>query len=181
MPELMCEIWDIPKLAHVQLQTETIACKRCFMDSANLHKHAAAGFMRRMIAAVYDWLLVIALMMIVSTPVIAMLGDAISPANPFYRIAMLLVAGAFFTGFWSHGGQTLGMKAWRLRLRRRDGAPVTLARAVLRFVYASAALLAGGLGFLWMLWDKEALTWHDRWSDTTVELLPKPQRRAKAL
>lgn len=176
MPEWLCEIRDYSKLTQAQPQTETVACKRCFMDSANLHKHAAAGLMRRMIAAVYDWLLVIALMMIVSTPVIAMLGDAISPANPYYRIAMLLVVVAFFAGFWSHGGQTLGMKAWRLKLRRRDGSPVTLARAGLRFAFASVALLAAGLGFAWMLWDKDGLTWHDRWSDTTIELLPKPQR-----
>jgi uncharacterized RDD family membrane protein YckC len=151
------------------------------MDSDNLHKPVAAGFLRRMIAAVYDWLLVIALMMIVSTPVIAILGDAISPANLIYQTAMLLVAVAFFAGFWSHGGQTLGMKAWRLRLRRRDGSPVTLGRAGLRFVFAAVALLAAGLGFVWMLWDKDGLTWHDRWSDTTIELLPKPQRGKEAL
>jgi uncharacterized RDD family membrane protein YckC len=143
------------------------------MDSDNLHKPEAAGFLRRMIAAVYDWLLVIALMMIVSTPVIAILGDAISPANLVYQAAMLLVAVAFFAGFWSHGGQTLGMKAWRLRLRRRDGSPVSLGHAGLRFVFATIALAAGGLGFVWMLWDKDGLTWHDRWSDTTIELLPK--------
>jgi uncharacterized RDD family membrane protein YckC len=146
------------------------------MDSDNLHKHVAAGFLRRMTAAIYDWLLVIALMMIVSTPVVALLDDAISPANPFYQAAMLLVAAAFFAGFWSHGGQTLGMKAWRLRLRRRDGSPVTLGRAGLRFVYAAIALLAAGLGFVWMLWDKDSLTWHDRWTDTTIELLPKAQQ-----
>jgi len=150
------------------------------MDSDNLHKPVAAGFLRRMIAAVYDWLLVIALMMIVSTPVIAILGDAISPANHVYQAAMLLVAVAFFAGFWSHGGQTLGMKAWRLRLRRRDGSPVSLGRAGLRFVFATVALAAAGLGFVWMLWDKDGLTWHDRWSDTTIELLPKAQRDGKA-
>jgi uncharacterized RDD family membrane protein YckC len=150
------------------------------MDSDNLHKPVAAGFLRRMIAAVYDWLLVIALMMIVSTPVIAILGDAIQPANSTYRAAMLLVAFAFFAGFWSHGGQTLGMKAWRLKLSCRDGSPVTLGRAGLRFVFAAVALLAAGLGFVWMLWDKDGLTWHDRWSDTTIELLPKAQRDGKA-
>ena len=180
MPELMCAIRDNLNVAQLQPRIETVACKRCFMDSPNLHKLETAGFMRRMLAAVYDWLLVIALMMILSTPVIAILGDAISPANLLYRAAMLLVAVAFFTGFWSHGGQTLGMKAWRLKLRRRDGSPVTLARAGLRFAIASAALLAAGLGFVWMLWDKDGLTWHDRWSDTTVELLPKPQRGEKA-
>jgi hypothetical protein len=27
-----------------------------------------------------------------------------------------------------------------------------------------------------MLWDKDSLTWHDRWTDTTIELLPKAQQ-----
>jgi uncharacterized RDD family membrane protein YckC len=140
-----------------------------------LHNRVAASFTRRTLAALYDWLLVIALMMVLSTPVIAVLDDAINPANNIYRAAMLLVAFAFFTGFWNYGGQTLGMKAWRLKLRRLDGSPVTFAHAALRFLFAAIALLPAGLGFVWMLWDKDGLGWHDRWSGTTIELLTKPQ------
>lgn len=147
------------------------------MERGTLHNRAAAGFMRRMLAAIYDWLLVIALMMVLSTPVIALLDDAISPANNIYRAAMLLVAFVFFAGFWTYGGQTLGMKAWRLKLRRLDGSSAPFARAALRFLFAAIALMPAGLGFVWMLWDKDGLAWHDRWSDTTVELLPKPEPR----
>ncbi|RCI69267.1 RDD family protein, partial [Pseudomonas aeruginosa] len=30
-----------------------------------------------------------------------------------------------------------------------------------------------GLGFLWMLWDKDKRTWHDRYSESQVVRLPK--------
>ena len=136
--------------------------------------------MRRVMAALYDWLLVIALMMVLSTPVIALLDDAINPGNNLYRAMLLLLAFLFFAGFWSRGGQTLGMRAWRLRLRRRDGSPVGISRAALRFAAATIALLPAGLGFVWMLWDRDGLSWHDRWSDTTVDLLAKPAGRKRA-
>jgi len=138
-----------------------------------LHKRANASFWRRLLAATYDWLLVIALMMVISTPLVAALDDAIKPGNTAYQFAMLVVAVAFFVGFWSRGGQTLGMKAWRLKLCQQDGSPVNSRQALLRFIYAAIALAPAGLGFFWMLWDPSGLTWHDRWSGTVIELLPK--------
>jgi uncharacterized RDD family membrane protein YckC len=42
-------------------------------------------------------------------------------ASPFFRTYLLLVCFFFYGGFWVHGGQTLGMRAWRLRLQRRNG------------------------------------------------------------
>ena len=145
------------------------------MDTGTLHNRQSAGFLRRLLSATYDWLLVIAVMMVLSTPVVATLGDAIQPGNGYYRAGMLLIAFLFFSGFWSHGGQTLGMKAWSLTLRRRDGSAVSLRRAALRFVCAALSLLPAGLGFIWMLWDKDGLSWHDRWSDTMVEWAVKRQ------
>ena len=47
-----------------------------------------------------------------------------------------LVVGLYFVWFWTHGGQTLPMKTWRLRLVSADGAPVSTARAIMRYVLA---------------------------------------------
>jgi uncharacterized RDD family membrane protein YckC len=47
-----------------------------------------------------------------------------------------LVAGVYFVGFWHHGGQTLPMKTWRLRVVGPDGVPPSLARATLRYLAA---------------------------------------------
>jgi len=143
------------------------------MDQPNLHNLQNAGCLRRLIAATYDWLLVLGLMMLLSVPFVALLDDAIQPGNNLYRFGLLLVATIFFSGFWSHGGQTLGMKAWRLQLITTDGAPVSYRQALARFMYACVSALPAGLGFWWQLWDPDHRSWHDRWSDTTIILLPK--------
>ena len=66
----------------------------------------AAGLPRRLIAAVYDWLLVIAIMMVASVPLVALLGDAITPGNALYQFSLGVVALLFFAGFRSYSGQT---------------------------------------------------------------------------
>ena len=51
------------------------------------------------------------------------------------RQALLFaVLAAYFMWFWMHGGQTLAMKTWRVRLVSPHGAPLTLARALARYV-----------------------------------------------
>ncbi|MGK8203440.1 RDD family protein [Burkholderia cenocepacia] len=52
-----------------------------------------------------------------------------------------LVVGAYFVWFWTHGGQTLPMKTWRLRLEASSGRPLSAAHALVRYV----------LGWLWFL------------------------------
>lgn len=47
-----------------------------------------------------------------------------------------LVVGAYFVWFWTHGGQTLPMKTWRLRVVDAEGAPLSMLRAVTRYVLA---------------------------------------------
>ncbi|CAG4888827.1 hypothetical protein R52603_04055 [Paraburkholderia saeva] len=46
------------------------------------------------------------------------------------------VVGVYFVWFWTHGGQTLPMKTWRLRLVGADGAPVSPLRAIVRYMLA---------------------------------------------
>ena len=123
-------------------------------------------------AAVYDWLLVIALMMVGSVPLVISRGDAIDAGHAGYRLAMVTVSLVFFVGFWSRGGQTPGMKTWHIRLTRRDGESVRPMQAVLRYFCAVLSLLPAGLGFIWMVWDKDGLSWHDRWSGTTLTRVP---------
>jgi uncharacterized RDD family membrane protein YckC len=146
------------------------------MEADNLHNVVYAGLFRRLVAALYDWLLVIALMMVASVPLVAPTDEAITPGNSLYRFALVVLTTAFFTGFWTRGGQTLGMRAWRLRLVTADGSKVSFARALLRFACACVSAMPCGLGFIWMLFDREQLSWHDRWSGTRIQLLPKNAR-----
>ena len=56
----------------------------------------------------------------------------------FYLFVVLAI---YFVWFWTHGGQTLAMKTWRIRLLGRDGAPVSQGRALARYC----------LSWLWFL------------------------------
>ena len=143
------------------------------METINLHNQPTAGFLRRLMSGLYDWLLVLGVMMVLSVPLVAIIDDAVDPGNIYYRLALLLIAAAFFVHFWSHGGQTLGMKAWRLKLINENAATPDTATAARRFVYACIALAPAGLGFVWMLIDPDKLSWHDRMSRTRIVVLPK--------
>ena len=47
-----------------------------------------------------------------------------------------LVVGLYFVWFWTHSGQTLPMKTWRLRVVATDGAPLSAWRAIARYLLA---------------------------------------------
>jgi uncharacterized RDD family membrane protein YckC len=66
---------------------------------------------------------------------------------------LFLVLGAYFAWFWSHGGQTLAMKTWRIRLVASDGHPVGRLRAVCRYLLAWLWFLPG-FGMAWLLGAK---------------------------
>lgn len=134
---------------------------------------------RRLAAILYDGLLLLALLFIASAIhlVISGGGEAHTGTDIVRSLFIVLIAFAFYGWFWLHGGQTLGMRAWRIRLQNRGGGPVTPWQVLLRFLAAIVSWLALGLGFLWSLVDKEKLTWHDRFSMTELVVIPKDQAR----
>jgi uncharacterized RDD family membrane protein YckC len=104
---------------------------------------------------------------------------------------LFVVLGIYFVWFWSHGGQTVAMKAWHVRLVARDGTPVTQARALARYALAwlwflpalvglwlagakglgtiGAALAGGVLGYAALSWlDRERQFLHDRLCGTRL-------------
>ena len=146
-------------------------------DSNNPLPHCSLW--RRLASILYDGLLLLALLFIVSAAHLAISGgnEARSGSDIIRSIIMVLTSFAFFAWFWLHGGQTLGMRAWRIRLQKRGGGPVTPWQVLLRFLAAIVSWLALGLGFLWSLVDREKLTWHDRFSMTELVVIPKDQAR----
>jgi uncharacterized RDD family membrane protein YckC len=127
------------------------------------------GIARRLASALYDALLVFALILIATFPFLAVVGDATSGwRRHLLQLWVLLVIGCYFIGFWIHGGQTLPMKTWRIRIVSDEGEPVTLFRAFHRFLIAILGILAAGLGFLWALWDRDRQFLHDRLAGTRI-------------
>jgi uncharacterized RDD family membrane protein YckC len=129
----------------------------------------AASLARRLAAAVYDALLVVALMFIATFPFLAFLGDATHGwRRHLLQAWIVFVIGAYFVWFWTRGGQTLPMKTWHIRLTRADGSPVNVARAIHRYAIALLGTAALGLGFLWALVDRDRQFLHDRLSGTVL-------------
>jgi len=127
----------------------------------------------------YDALLLVALWFLVTAPFLVITGgeaiDSHSGAlHLVHQLTLLAVAFAFFVGFWSRRGRTLGMQSWGLQLETPDGALPSFGAASLRFFAAIVSWLPLGLGFWWQLWDSERLAWHDRLSRTRLVYYPRP-------
>ncbi|HSM09986.1 MAG TPA: RDD family protein [Lysobacter sp.] len=99
-------------------------------------------------------------------------GDTV--AGWLELLALWLVTGAYATVSWRRGGQTLGMRAWRLRLVAADGGVLGWRALLVRYAVGTLSLLAVGAGFWWGWIDRDRLTWHDRASATRVVREPKP-------
>ncbi|QXH45960.1 RDD family protein [Pseudomonas xanthosomatis] len=147
------------------------------------------GLGRRLAAMFYDFLLCTALLIVTGGVYkmiqIAIVGEErlrqLSDAgaldqDPLFATLMLFVLFGFFAKFWTHGGQTLGMQVWGVRVQNADGSAISLWQALLRFVVSIASWLCLGLGFIWALFDKRKRSWHDMYSETQLVRLPKRKK-----
>lgn len=141
----------------------------------------AASLCRRLAAAGYDMILCLALL-IVATALYKLAqmtwyGEAhlrvMSEAgamdhDPLLSILLLGLPFAFFAGFWTRTGQTLGMQAWGIRVQNANGSAISVRQALLRYLTAMASWLCLGMGWWWMLFDSRRRTWHDLGSRSQV-------------
>ena len=125
-------------------------------------------------------------------------GHQFEAGNPFLTLYLLLVSYVFFGWFWTHGGQTLGMRAWKLRIQQSGGETISWRQVTIRFVsglpawivlFIGIALSAGipfhaypwleqlanlpkGLilivGMVWLVIDQWPNGWRDKLSNTQV-------------
>ncbi|GAA5133932.1 RDD family protein [Thalassotalea piscium] len=154
-----------------------------------------AGLLRRLASGVYDLLLAIAVYMVAGAlgfaifAIFAAMGlvdmsgsehlievqqSSLLYSGLIYLWNLLWVA-YFFVYFWNKSGQTLGMKAWRLRLQNTDGTLISKTTAIKRLV---PTLL--GLGNLWLIIDrtnKQSL--QDKMTNTEVVLLSLAANRGR--
>ena len=128
-----------------------------------------AGLARRLASLVYESLLVLALLLVAGLLfLLASPNAASTAARPLFQAYLVAVIGLYFTWFWTHGGQTAAMRAWRLRLVRRDGAALCWRDAGLRFVLAVPSVGLAGAGLLWALADRDRQFLHDRLAGTMI-------------
>jgi len=141
------------------------------------------SLLRRLGALFYDGLLLIGILFFATAILLPFRGGQAFQGDLGYSAYLLSVVFVFFGWFWTREGQTLGMRAWKIRLISANGSSITWHQAALRFfpgllclgllklgaiawsgavkwtVLASLAMF--GLSFLWALIDREKRCWHD--------------------
>jgi uncharacterized RDD family membrane protein YckC len=135
----------------------------------NLHK---ISLLRRFIAIFYDSLILFAILFFAAALAQPIINDKI---NIFFQLYLLLVSFLYFAMSWKRGGQTVGMKAWRIKLQSTNGELVTWQQVTIRFFVAIISWITA-VGFVWAIVDKENRTWHDILSNTQLVFLPHKKK-----
>lgn len=148
------------------------------------------GFFKRLLIMIYDGLLLFSLVFLSSALIAAIFKFVLAPdalmqatsigaaptLNPtgkligsvLVAINSIAVSIFYFGWFWTHGGQTPGMKAWSLYLVKPDGKFVDWPLAIKRCIFAALSWAALGLGFTWILLNRRRRAWHDILSNTQI-------------
>ena len=129
---------------------------------------------RRLSVIFYDALLLFAVIFIAAWLLLIVFGEELAAShNPLIYIYYIGVSLLFFGWFWTHGGQTLGMKVWRVKVVTELGEPINWSQATIRFGVACLSWIFVGAGFIWALFDDENRGWHDIASKSRLVVLPK--------
>ena len=137
---------------------------------------------RRLAAVFYDVLVLIAIWMFAAALVLLAFHGEVDVAHQpaLYHFVLqgvlLALTALYFVFSWSRGGQTIGMRAWRLRVTDAVGGAPGWRALWLRYLVGAIGLLAGGLGFWWAWIDRDRLAWHDRASGTRMQRIDKPTK-----
>lgn len=127
----------------------------------------------RLIAGIYDLFPLLPIWFFSAMACLLVTNGTLDYHAWWYRGILLLVTAMYFIVSWVHGGQTIGLKTWRLRVVRTDGLRLTAACASLRFLIALISLGVCGLGFFWALLEPQRRTWHDLATGTVMLRISK--------
>ncbi|MBL0164611.1 MAG: RDD family protein [Xanthomonadales bacterium] len=125
-----------------------------------------APFWRRLAALFYDLLVLIAIWMFAAALVLLAFHGEVDVAHQpaLYHVVLqgvlLTLSALYFVISWSRGGQTIGMRAWKVRILDANGRSPNVQQSLLRFALALVSLIAG-FGFIWCLFDPNRRAWHD--------------------
>ena len=135
------------------------------------------SLLRRLMAIAYDCCLLFSVLFFATVLVLPIAGgEAFAAHNLFYSAFLLLITYFYFVWQWKKGRQTLGMRAWHIYLLTPGSAQPGWKNLTLRFFLAAVSLSGLGAGFLWCLFDRERLAFHDRFSGTILVVAGKTAR-----
>ncbi len=132
-------------------------------------RYPPASLFRQLAAMVYDSMLIFAVLFFASAIAIAFNHGEAIVSNIYFKFYLLLTLFTYYAYFWHRSGQTLGMRAWKIRIETEQGGNPGWGCSYLRLVFAVLSLSCLGLGYLWRLF--KPYTWHDRLSHTRIVLI----------
>lgn len=143
-----------------------------------------ASLLRRLAALIYDAFLLFAITLAYASLLLIIKivfngTDNLESIQPgptlqwLSLVGLLISLGGYYFICWRKQGQTLGMKAWRLRLQQHDGNLASPFQCIKRSALATLSLAAAGIGYLWILWPSTTGCLHDILTDTEIVVVPK--------
>lgn len=134
-----------------------------------LMEGSVPGFGRRMLALAYEFLLLLGVWFIAAFLFHLIFRDTSAEYfRPLFQFYLLCIGGVYFIWFWTHGGQTLAMQTWKLRLVSANGGKVTMQQAMVRYLMAVIGISFLGFGLLWALFNRDRQFLHDKLAGTRI-------------
>ena len=130
------------------------------------HDCPPASLLKQFAAMLYDSLLIFAVLFFATAIALVLnRGEAIE-SSPLFSLYLLFILFSFYAWFWHRSGQTLGMRAWKIRIVSESGGNPGWGSSYLRLAFALVSILCLGLGYFWRLF--KPYTWHDKLSQTSI-------------
>jgi len=149
---------------------------------------------RKAICLVYESLILIAVLFVASLIFHLVVRDTQTDYfKPLFQAYLFVVMGYYYTWYWTHGGQTLAMQTWKMRIVTADGGNLTKKIAILRYICTLIGIISFaiidyavpfefinklhlilisfiffGFGFLWAIFDRDHQFLHDRLAGTRI-------------
>ncbi len=150
--------------------------------------NATPKFRRRLLSLVYEFFLLLAVLMIAGFVFHLIIRDTEAAYfMPLFQFYLLIVMGTYFVWFWTHGGQTLAMQTWKMCVVATDGNKLEMRQAIVRYLLAVTSVLLFAVvgvllfgvvgvlffsvGFLWAIFDRDRQFLHDRLAGTRVVIV----------
>jgi len=127
------------------------------------------SMLKRLAAVLYDGLCLFSLFFLATLILVVFINsETINDNNLIYNLFLFVIAYFYFVWHWVNGGRTLGMRAWHIKLISLRKNQMCWRNATVRFCLALLSFISFVLGFAWAFFDKEKLTFHDRYSNTRL-------------
>jgi uncharacterized RDD family membrane protein YckC len=127
---------------------------------------------RRFASMAYESLLLLGVLSVSFMLPHLALGMAFDLALPGWVLwaHVFIVLGAYFAWYWLHGGQTLAMQTWKIRLSTPSGSEPSMRQLALRYLLAWPSVICLGAGLFWAFFDRDRQFLHDRLAGTCLLL-----------